>query len=355
MIHAIFNPGRTYAVRLRQARMRRGWTLNDLAVRAGGKVSTMALSKYENSLISPSPEVLVALSQALELPPEFFSKEVSLHNYTALFNFGPAFLHRDGSEQRYTAEEYFARHAELDDLLGAPEAKPLWKGPQGVNIYTKTEECVEEARQAMGLGRGAIDSMAGLLESLGILVWLYEGPDTFEGAAGTCGPKLVVVLNKSLSRGTVRLRAAKELSHMVWERGLAEFPIKEWPSLCDKLARSLLMPGEDFREMLGARRRHVAMQEIRALAGYYGVTGEAVIARAADLECLAESTAMRMRLAWIKSVKESGEVESLYAEEPRRFELLLRRAMAEKLIPEEKILELAEGLVPNLNEQEVLK
>jgi len=29
--------------------------------------------------------------------------------------------------------------------------------------------------------------------------------------------------------------------------------------------------------------------------------------------------------------------------------------MAEKLIPEEKILELAEGLVPKLNEQEVLK
>lgn len=315
----------------------------------------MALSKYENSLISPSAEVLVALSQALELPAEFFSKEISTHNYIALFNFGPAFLHRDGSEQRYAAEEYFARHAELDDLLGAPEAKPLWKGPQGVNIYTKTEECVEAARQAMGLGRGAIDSMAGLLERLGILVWLYEGPDTFEGAAGTCGPRLVVVLNKSLSAGTVRLRAAMELARMVWEKGFAEFPIKEWPSLCEKLARSLLMPGENFRDMLGARRRHVAMQEIRALAGYFGVDGEAVIARAADLECLAESTAMRMRLAWIKSVKESGEVESLYAEEPRRFELLLRRAMAEKLIPEEKILELAEGLVPNLNGQEVLK
>ncbi len=273
----------------------------------------MALSKYENSLMSPSPEVLAVLRQALELPAEFFSKEVSLHNYTALFNFGPAFLHRDGSEQRYAAEEYFARHAELDDLLGAPEAKPLWN------------------------------------------VWLYEGPDTFEGAAGTCGPRLVVVLNKSLSRGIVRLRAVKELAYMVWEDGLREFPIKEWPDLCEKLARSLLMPGEDFREMLGARRRHVAMQEIRALAGYYGVTGEAVIARAVDLECIAESTAMRMRLAWIKSVKESDEVESLYAEEPRRFQLLLRRAMAEKLIPEEKILELAEGLVPKLNEQEILK
>jgi transcriptional regulator with XRE-family HTH domain/Zn-dependent peptidase ImmA (M78 family) len=355
MIHANFNPARAYAVRLRQARKRRGWTLNDLAARAGGKVSTMALSKYENAVISPGPEVLAALSEALELPVEFFSKEVSRHNHIALFNFGPAFLHSGGCEQRYAAEEYFSRHAELDDLLGAPEAKALWKGSRGVNIYTKTEECVEEARQAMGVGRGSIDSMVGLLERLGILVSLYEGPETFEGAAGTCGPRLVVVLNKSLSRGTVRLRAAKELAYMVWEQGLAEFPIKEWPTLCGKLARSLLMPGEEFREMLGARRRHVATEEIRALSTYFGADGEAVIARATDLECVAATTAMRMRLAWIKNRKESAEVDSPYAEEPRRFQLLLRRAMAEKLIAEEKIQELAEGLVPNLNEQEVLQ
>jgi transcriptional regulator with XRE-family HTH domain len=355
MIHAQFNPGRTCAVRLRQARMRRGWSLKELAARAGGKVSIMTLSKYENGMNSPGPEVLAALSKAFELPVEFFSKEVSPHNYIALFKFGPAFLHLDGTEQRYVAEEYFSRHAELDDLLGEPEAKPLWKAPKGVNIYAKTEECVEEARQAMGLGRGPIISMVGLLERLGILVWLYEGPETFEGSAGTCGPRLVVVLNKSLSLGIVRLRAAKELAYMVWEQGLAEFPIKEWPSLCGKLARSFLMSGEEFREMLGARRRHVAVQEIRALAEYYGVDGEAVIARASDLECVAESTAMRMRLAWIKNRKASGEVDARFPEEPRRFQLLLRRAMAEKLIPEEKIQELAEGLVPNLNEQEVLK
>ena len=142
---------------------------------------------------------------------------------------------------------------------------------------------------------------------------------------------------------------------MVWEQGLAEFPIKEWPLLCGKLGRSLVMPGEEFREMLGARRRHVAVQEIRVLAEYYGVDGEAVIARAADLECIAESTAMRMRLAWIKNRKASGELDARFSEEPRRFELMLRRALGEKLIPMEKIQELAEGIVPKLTEQEVLK
>jgi hypothetical protein len=224
-----------------------------------------------------------------------------------------------------------------------------------VNVYAKTAECVEEARQALGLSRGPIDSMVGLLERLGILVWIYDAPEIFEGAAGTCGPRLVVVLNRSLSRGTLRMRAAMELAHMVWEKGFKEFPLKRRPDLCGKLARSFLMPREEFHEMLGARRRHVAVQEIRALADYYGVTGEAVIARAADLECVAESTAMRMRLAWIKNCKASGEMDARFSEEPRRFQLLLRRAMAEKLIPEEKILELAEGLVPNLKEQEVLK
>jgi hypothetical protein len=107
--------------------------------------------------------------------------------------------------------------------------------------------------------------------------------------------------------------------------------------------------------MLGARRRHVALEEIRALADYFGVEGEAVIARAVDLDCIAATTAMRMRLAWVKSRKESGEVDAPYSEKPRRFELLLRRAMVEKLLPEEKVLELAEGFVPGLAKQEVLK
>jgi transcriptional regulator with XRE-family HTH domain/Zn-dependent peptidase ImmA (M78 family) len=355
MIHANFNHGRAIAVRLRQGRMRRGWTLNDLAARAGGKVSTMALSKYENAIIAPSPEVLAALSKALELPPEYFAKDLSKHNFSALFKFGPAFLHRNGSEQRYAAEEYYARHAELDDLLGAPEAKSLWKGGRDRNVYAKTEECLEEARQAIGFGRGPIASMAGLLEEQGVLVFLYEGPETFEGSAGTCGPRLVMALNQSLGNGKTRLRAAKELAHMVWEAGLREFPIKDWPSLCGKLARSLLMPDGHFREMLGARRRHVALEEIRALADYFGVEGEAVIARAVDLDCIAETTAMRMRLAWVKSRKASGGVDALYSERPKRFELLLRRALLEKLLPEEKVLELAEGFVPDLAKQEVLK
>jgi hypothetical protein len=77
------------------------------------------------------------------------------------------------------------------------------------------------------------------LEEQGVLVFLYEGPETFKGTAGTCGPTLVVALNQTLANGKIRLRAAKELAHMVWEDGLREFPIKDWPSLCGKLARSL--------------------------------------------------------------------------------------------------------------------
>ena len=137
------------------------WPLKELAARAGGKVSIMTLSKYENGMILPGPGVLAALSKAFELPVEFFSKEVSRHNYIALFKFGPAFLHRGGPEQRYVAEEYFSRHAELDDLLGELEAKPLWKASKGVMTYAKTEEWVEEARQAMGFGGGPRISRCG--------------------------------------------------------------------------------------------------------------------------------------------------------------------------------------------------
>ena len=53
---------------LKLARLRKGWSLEDLAGRAEGIPSKQMLSKYENGLSTPTAEVLCKLAAALGVP-----------------------------------------------------------------------------------------------------------------------------------------------------------------------------------------------------------------------------------------------------------------------------------------------
>jgi transcriptional regulator with XRE-family HTH domain len=67
------------AERLRDERRQRGWTLDDLAERAG--VSKSLLSKIERDQVSPSLRTLKALADGLELPLAWLLHEDHLEQY----------------------------------------------------------------------------------------------------------------------------------------------------------------------------------------------------------------------------------------------------------------------------------
>ena len=56
--------------RLKEARMYRGMTLEELKEKIG--VSKQMISKYEQNISAPTPEILFSLLQALRFPKEFF-------------------------------------------------------------------------------------------------------------------------------------------------------------------------------------------------------------------------------------------------------------------------------------------
>ena len=67
------------AQRLREERRLRGWTLDDLAERAG--VSKSLLSKIERDQVSPSFRALKSLADGLELPLVWLLHEDHLEQY----------------------------------------------------------------------------------------------------------------------------------------------------------------------------------------------------------------------------------------------------------------------------------
>lgn len=70
--------------RLKEARMYRGMTLEELKEKIG--VSKQMISKYEQNISAPTPEILFSLLQALRFPKEFFILRINrtLHMETRI-------------------------------------------------------------------------------------------------------------------------------------------------------------------------------------------------------------------------------------------------------------------------------
>ena len=70
--------------RLKEARMYRGMTLEELKEKIG--VSKQMISKYEQNISAPTPEILFSFFASIEIPKEFFILRINrtLHMETRI-------------------------------------------------------------------------------------------------------------------------------------------------------------------------------------------------------------------------------------------------------------------------------
>ncbi|MBR3671001.1 MAG: helix-turn-helix transcriptional regulator, partial [Fibrobacter sp.] len=61
-----------FSARLKNARIIKGLSMDELCSSMGNIVSKMTISKYENGLLAPNSSVIIALSKALEQPIDYF-------------------------------------------------------------------------------------------------------------------------------------------------------------------------------------------------------------------------------------------------------------------------------------------
>ena len=61
-----------FGQRLKNARIMRGYSMDDLCARIGNAVSKMAVSKYESGCMVPNSTIVIKLANALEMPIDYF-------------------------------------------------------------------------------------------------------------------------------------------------------------------------------------------------------------------------------------------------------------------------------------------
>lgn len=392
----------TFPIRLRAARLRAGLSLEDLAQKLGGIVTRQAIAKYEKGLISPSPEVLEHLLQVLEFPPspdipeeipeepEEFKEMVKAGRPKKT---GPVLIEK--SESGMNNIRFYACTTTLNELPRTPAARAfrlqqawadlapedkiefrpeprlprklllalkitvsekmknylwlekllrqekLFKPPLAVVIKDENdaEKAAEELRQRWDLGTGSVVNLLTFLEERGLKTFKLEGPEKFESLSGCYRGQPFIAVEKGMPVDRMRFKTAAELAQVLF--GLSNEP--EIIRLYNRFAAAFLLPAKIMEEYFLPAGRKIAFSELAELKVRYGISLQAIMRRALDLELVTERRFRSFRemmnekgWLWKEPVEYPGE------ENPTRFRRLLHYAVSSEILDLNQAAALAE-------------
>lgn len=338
--------------RLLSARKMAGLSMEKLAVAAGRKVSKQAISKYERGIMKPGSEVLLALAKPLGVKVEYFLRPRNLRITGLEFRKKSRLTAGEQDRIKYRTMDFLEKYLELEDILGGV---PNFVNPvsnQRISLNQDIERAAEDIRKAWNLGEAPIPQLTELLEDHGIKIFEVDAGTDFDGLSGFAGEERIPFIAIYKGAGLVRKRftMAHELAHLL----LAFPPGKKQSSekLCHAFAGALLLPERVIREELGGRRRRITEWELKKLKGIYGISMQAIMARALSLDII-NRQAYKQFCIYVNThgwrQEEPGEYSG--KEIANRFKQLVLHAAAEQIISYSKAAELLNQSLSEFQEE----
>ncbi|MBE0616707.1 MAG: ImmA/IrrE family metallo-endopeptidase [Proteobacteria bacterium] len=187
------------------------------------------------------------------------------------------------------------------------------------------------------LGLDAIENLTEVLEDKGLKVHVIEATDAFDALTFPADGDAVIIGNARQPTDRLRFSLAHELGHLVLEPA-ADVDAEK---AANRFAGAFLVPQETARREIGSKRHCLDLVELILLRRKYGLSVQAWINRAQDLGILSEAAATRPFDELVRLGGRRSEIgPKLPDEEPRRMEILVRRALAEDLISRSRAAEL---------------
>ena len=341
--------------RLRASRSAAGLSLRDVAARIDHRVTAQAISKYERGETMPSSGVLIALADALGVSVDYLASDRDMALEAIEFRRKRLMSRREEARIEARVLHLLERYLTVEELLGLPSV--AWDRPREapwpvLRDPAEAEHAAQGLRAHWGLGFDPIANLVDLSEERGIKVVATDiaGIDGLtarvrreDGSAAS-----VIVVNREHWGERQRFTIAHELGHMV----LDVAPKIDEEKAAHRFAGAFLMPAETLRAEIGRRRSSVGWDELFDLKRIFGVSVQALTYRCKDLGIVGPALFRRLfdefsRRGWRKPPYR--EPHPMAGEEPRRFERLCLRALAEGAISEAKAAELLGSSVHELN------
>ena len=217
--------------------------------------------------------------------------------------------------------------------------------PYPVADLRDAEDAARSVREDWGLGNDPIPQLAELLEERGVKI-LSLDLDDIDGLAAKVRRKdrsaaRVIVIKRSTWSERKRFNLAHELGHMV----IAPSGGVDEEKAAHRFAGAFLMPADVLRAEVGVNRSSISIGELVALKKRFGVSIQALTYRCKDLGIINQAAFARLfkifaDRGWRTAPFEEPETMQPEIEEPKRFERLCYRALAERVIGEARAAEL---------------
>ena len=340
-------------IRLRLARKMAGISLQELSDQIGNLVTKQALNKYEQGLMRPTSEVLIALSKSLNVKPEYFLKKKTIELNHISFRKKASLSNKVEESIIEKARDYIERFLEIENILGVESA---FKNPIE-NFIIKTDEDIIKAsnvlRDYWELGNSPIQNVVEMLEMKGVKVYLINESDDIDGVSFLASNQIPVVIINTRLKPVERIRFTiiHELAHLLLKfEDSIEKENKLIEKLCHRFSSTFLIPDNKLVEMIGGEHRgYIAIKELISIKEYYGISIRAIVFRLHQMNIISQSYYQRWMIFMSKTYGQKNEPGSYKFEEKiKLFEQLVIRALSEELISISKAASLMNTSVNNI-------
>lgn len=326
-----------FAERLKSARRMKGWSLQELADQLSLDITKQALSKYEQGAMKPSGEMLIALSKAFGLKPDYFLREPGPSLAKVEFRKKSKLGVKEQESIKEKIKEFLERYLEVEQLLNI---STRFSNPVK-NILIADVYDVEEAALALirnwNLGFDPIPNVIEMLEDHGVKLIEIEAGEGFDGLSTCVGDIPVIAVNKNYSIERKRFTALHELGHLVLN--IKNGADKE--RICHAFAGALLLPDDCLEKILGDKRNNIAPGELVSIKEQYGISVQAIMMRAMLKGIVSTRAADRFWRSIASNKKEEGLGNFAGTEKSYRFKNLVFRLAAEEVVSLGKAANLA--------------
>jgi transcriptional regulator with XRE-family HTH domain len=327
----------TIGQRIKQARKAGNLSMRELAELA--HISPMAISKYERDQDTPSSGVLLRLAQSLDASIDFFFRPMTATITLQAYRKHSVLGTKEQEAIQMHIQEWLERYLETEELFPG-EHSPIILPSYDVQSLNQIEDVATNLRKVWKLGLDPIENLTQLLEDQGIKVGLVNGFEHFDACTFLANSVPVIVSKADLPGDRQRFNLAHELGHLVL-RIVGELDPED---ASHRFVGAFLVPMEAARFELGSKRSTLDMNELYLLKHKYGLSMQAWIFRARDLEIITPSSARQLFQRFRANSWHRREPGDEYpSEKPLRMERLIYRTLAEDMISRSKAQELLGG------------
>ncbi len=341
--------------RLKVSRSASGLSLRGLESKIGNRVTAQAIGKYERNESMPGSGVLIALADALDVSVDYLVGDQEMALEAVEFRKKKIASRREEAQVEAKVLRLLERYLVVEDLLGLRSIE--WHRPREapypvISDISEADRAARNLRDHWSLGNDPIPNLVELLEEQGIKV-LAVGLTNIDGLtarvrrAGKSSVPVIVVNRKDWGERQ-RFTLAHELGHLVMDVTAS----LDEEKAAQRFAGAFLMPANALWAKIGKRRTSIGWSELFELKRVFGSSVQAITYRCKDLGIFTDALFRRLfnnfgRFSWRRPPYK--EPYAMEGEEPKRFERITFRALAEGAISESKAAELLGVSVRELN------